>query len=85
MRFYITNLFQEEIDKLREEGKFVYHLRGYDDPSEGGSFFATIEPRVWVNNVGQIVTSEEIEFKDGYVDYDKFAEENEEVEEVDLV
>ncbi len=37
---------QKLINKLREEGKFVYHLRNYD---EGDGF--TIEHRVWVNNI----------------------------------
>lgn len=86
MRFYVDTLTDEEKAKAKAEGKFVYDLRGYDDYSEGESFFATIEPSVWANNVGNIVTSEKLDFvQSDYIDYEEWANDNEEVESIEEV
>lgn len=58
---------QELINKLRAEGKFVYHLRDYD---EGDGF--TIEHRVWVNNIGNLVTNWDILEDKDYLDCEEF-------------
>lgn len=58
---------QELINKLRAEGKFVYHLRNYD---EGDGF--TIEHRVWVNNIGNLVTNWDILEDKDYLDCKDF-------------
>lgn len=61
MKYWETDFCREEqpvIDKLREDGYFVYGLRD----GEGDHY--TIEPKVYVNNIGFIVTDEPIKFHD---------------------
>ena len=61
MKYWETDFCREEqpvIDKLREDGYFVYGLRD----GEGDHY--TIEPKVYVNNIGFIVTDEPIMFHD---------------------
>lgn len=60
IRYYFTDFTvknQELINKLREDGKFVYHLRDYDS-DEGNGF--TIEKRVWVNRLGFLITDTDL-------------------------
>ena len=59
MRYYETNFRNWEqvlIDELRKEGYFVYGIR------DGEGIHYTIEPRVYVNNIGFLVTDKEIVF-----------------------
>ncbi len=59
MRYYETNFQNWEqvlIDELRKEGYFVYGIR------DGEGIHYTIEPRVYVNNIGFLVTDKEIVF-----------------------
>ena len=59
MRYWETDFCREEqpvIDKLREKGYFVYGLR------DGEGEHYTVEPKVYVNNIGFIVTDEPIKF-----------------------
>lgn len=59
MKFWETDFCREEqsvIDKLRQDGYFVYGLR------DGEGEHYTIEPKVYVNNIGFIVTDEPIKF-----------------------
>ena len=83
MKFYIIGerLTDEEKEELKKQGKFVAEIREAEDNEE--SFYGTIEPSVWVNHIATIVTDEEIDFSntmDNCIDYEEFAEENEEVE-----
>lgn len=55
-KYYITDFYRWEqvlIDQLRKEGKYVYGLRSTDS---GGGF--SIAHRVYVNNIGFIITDE---------------------------
>nr|WP_297765838.1 hypothetical protein [uncultured Butyrivibrio sp.] len=59
MRYYETNFYRYEqplIDELRKEGYFVYGIR------DGEGVHSTIEPKVFVNNIGFLVTDTEIKF-----------------------
>ncbi len=59
MRYYETNFYRYEqplIDELRKEGYFVYGIR------DGEGVHYTIEPKVFVNNIGFLVTDAEIKF-----------------------
>lgn len=84
MKFTLYDVDDIERAVFIQKGLHVYDLRATDDCSAIG----TIEPDVWVNNVGNIVTNEKIVFEnkqDKFADYEKFAEENEEVEIEDLL
>lgn len=58
---------QNVITQLRNNGKFVYHLRD----AEGDGF--TIERIVWVNRIGFLVTDTELKF-DEYMTGAEFAD-----------
>ena len=62
---------QPLINKLRAEGKHVYHLR---DNGQGNDW--TVEERVYVNNIGFVVTDTKMELPMGY---EKFVSMGEEV------
>ena len=84
MRYYeCDKLSSRERDKLERKGLYCYDLRLSDD----GSYIATIEKNVIVNNCGSIITDREIEFKDFYdfVDYDDFVSNNDYVEMFELL
>ena len=57
--------------ELKRKGFYVYEIRQGDN-------FNTIEPSVWVNHIGSVITLQPIKFdKYGVVDYNKFCEHNE--------
>ena len=68
MRYYETNFYRWEqplIDELRSRGYFVYHLRDTED----GHY--QVEKRVYVNNIGFVVTDEELDLSSGFMrDYE---------------
>jgi len=81
MRFCLYDCDTDEREKLESEGLFVYDLRLDDNCCD----IATIEPYVWVNNGGNIVTSDKIIFlhdEDNFVDFETFCENNEQVDEL---
>ena len=82
MKYCLYDVFDDyERRKLESQHLHVYDLRLNDDGDE----IATIEPHVWVNNCGTIVTEEEIKFpneQDKFVDFEEFCSNNDEVEEL---
>ena len=70
-KYYITDFYRYEqplIDQLRKEGKFVYGLR---DADSGNGF--SIAHRVYVNNIGFIITDEPLPLIDDlYLNDDDF-------------
>lgn len=59
MNYLITDFCRDDqpvINKLREDGYFVYGLRD----GEGDHY--TVEPKVFINNIGFVVTDKPIEF-----------------------
>lgn len=80
MKYYETDYIDEtERKKLEQKGLFCYDIRSGDN----GEIAATIEKRVMVNNVGHIITNEEIEFKNDFIIYDNFIESNNNVSSID--
>jgi hypothetical protein len=68
---------KEEKQQMRKQGLFVYELRGNDGSVDADSLIATIEPKVWVNNVGSLIADKTIDFGDfGWYDYDYWADNN---------
>ena len=72
MQYMITDFFRYEqplINQLRSEGKFVYGLR------DGEGIHFTIEPKVFVNNIGFLITDTELDLGQDEVlsDVDFFA------------
>ena len=72
MQYMITDFFRYEqplINQLRSEGKFVYGLR------DGNGIHFTIEPKVFVNNIGFLITDTELDLGQDEVlsDVDFFA------------
>lgn len=70
MRYYFTDFFRWEqplITQLREDGYFVYHLRSHD---EGPGF--NIEHRVYVNNIGFLITDTELDLPEFGIDDKEF-------------
>ncbi len=72
MQYMITDFFRYEqplINQLRSEGKFVYGLR------DGDGIHFTIEPKVFVNNIGFLITDTELDLGQDEVlsDVDFFA------------
>lgn len=82
MKFLITNsLNKKERKEIEEKGLFCYELRDTDL----GNGIATIEDKVLVNNIGSIITNEELMFendKNG-IDYIEFIINNKQVESID--
>lgn len=77
MKYLETHyLDEEERNKCKEKGLFVYDLRG----SDTGRDIACIEKSVLVNRIGCIVTNEEIplgdKYPDNYKDYEEFTKDN---------
>lgn len=57
MQYYFTDFYHWEqvlINKLRENGLYVYHLR------DGNGTHFTIEKRVLINRIGFLVTDQEL-------------------------
>lgn len=86
MKFYIDGerFTEQEKEDFKKQGKYVAEIREAEDNES--SFYGTIEPFVLVNHIASIITNEEIDFskyEDKAIDYEKFAEENEEVESID--
>lgn len=77
MKYYLTDLTREEKKELQDKGYNVYDLRLADNGSE----IATIENSVWVNNCGNIITSEKLEIDD-FIDYYDFCSNNDLVEDL---
>ena len=72
MQYMITDFFRYEqplINQLRSEGKFVYGLR------DGEKNHFSIEPKVFVNNIGFLITDTELDLGQDEVlsDVDFFA------------
>lgn len=68
----ISALYTEDwIDRASvPEGLFVYDLRGSDDGDEP---FATVEPRVFANFSGSVVTKQELPMTEGaYAEIEEF-------------
>ena len=70
MRYYFTDFCRSEqpvINRLRNEGKFVYALRdGEADVDDDMRY--TIEHRVFVNRIGFLVTDTDLNIEpDGYM------------------
>ncbi len=84
MKFLITDSKSErEKREIRSRGLYCYDLRLSDD----GDKIATIETSVTVNNVGSIITNEQIIIVDkinqNYVDYESFIVNNEQVDKIE--
>lgn len=60
---------QELINKLRAEGKFVYHLR------DGEGIHYSVEERVYVNNIGFVVTDTKLDLPMTDVEFASMGEE----------
>lgn len=75
---------KEEKQQMRKQDLYVYELRGYDGTENyslgkcsNQGLIATIEPKVWVNNVGSLIADKAIDFGDfGWYDYDYWTENN---------
>ena len=84
MKYLVTDTLNKN-ERLAYEmkGLFCYDLRD----SDYGNDIATIEKRVIVNNIGSILTDEEIDMgKSGFVDYYEFCSNNDQVYEIkDLI
>lgn len=87
MKYCLYNCFETERQELENKGLYVYDLRLDDNCCE----IATIEPHVWVNNGGNIVTNERIIFtkglshfhdEDNFEDFEEFCNSNEQVENI---
>lgn len=86
MKFYIdgARFTKEEKENLRKQGKYVAEVREAEDNPD--SFYGTIEPSVLVNHIASIITNEEIDFskyENATIDFEEFAEKNEEVESIE--
>ncbi|MBR3281605.1 MAG: hypothetical protein IKI57_07235 [Clostridia bacterium] len=63
MNYYIDSkrYINEEKQKYLNQGIFINDLRGYDGSEKNSiAFIASIEPSVFVNHVGSIMTKENI-------------------------
>lgn len=60
---------QELINKLRAEGKYVYHLR------DGEGIHYSVEERVYVNNIGFVVTDTKLDLPMSDVEFVGMGEE----------
>lgn len=61
MQYYFTDFYYWEqvlINKLRENGLYVYHIR------DGNGTCITIEKRVLINRIGFLVTDQELPLQD---------------------
>ena len=84
MKYLITHsLNKNEVLGYEMSGLFCYELRD----SDFGNDIASIEKKVIVNNVGSIITDEEIDMgKNDFVDYNEFCSNNEQVSKIkDLI
>ncbi len=73
MKYQFTNFKPSEqqlINDLRAQGKFIYALRNVDDLAY------TIEKRVYVNNIGFLITDEELPLRNGVLTDVEFSELN---------
>ena len=77
MKYLVTDTLNNNERIVHEmEGLFCYDLRD----SDFGNAIATIEKRVFVNNIGSILTDEEINMRNyDFVDYNDFCMKNEQV------
>lgn len=73
MKYQFTNFKPSEqqlMNDLRAQGKFIYALRNVDDLAY------TIEKRVYVNNIGFLITDEELPLRNGVLTGIEFSELN---------
>ncbi len=78
MKYYLTCLERQEIRELLAKGYYVYQIRCNPD------WHDTIEKNVFINNMGEIITKEEIDFKNkDYVLYNAFCKKNKSVESIE--
>ena len=73
MKYQFTDFVPSEqqlMNDIRAQGKFIYALRD----QEGQGY--TIEKRVYVNNIGFLITDEELPLKDGVLSSSEFSELN---------
>lgn len=73
MKYQFTNFKPSEqqiMNDLRAQGKFIYALRNVDDLAY------TIEKRVYVNNIGFLITDEELPLRNGVLTDVEFSELN---------
>ncbi len=73
MKYQFTNFVPSEqqlMNDLRAQGKFIYALRNVDDLAY------TIERRVYVNNIGFLITDEELPLRNGVLTDVEFGELN---------
>lgn len=73
MKYQFTNFKPNEqqlMNDLRVQGKFIYALRNVDDLAY------TIEKRVYVNNIGFLITDEELPLRNGVLTDVEFSELN---------
>lgn len=74
MKYLSDCLSREQVKELRAKGYYVYQIRFNLD------WHNTIEKNVFVNNMGEIITKEEIDFKNkDYVLYNAFCKKNKSV------
>lgn len=72
------SLERQEIRELQAKGYYVYQIRFNPD------WHDTIEKNVLINNMGEIITKEEIDFKNkDYVLYNAFCKKNKIVESIE--
>lgn len=81
MKYLITHsLSKDEKTDFEKQGLYCYDLRDSDE----GNGIASIEKRVIVNNVGSIITNEEIKlgtkYEESFVDFEKFINSNQSVD-----
>lgn len=86
MKFYVDGerFTEQEKEDFKKQGKYVAEIREAEDNEN--SFYGTIEPSVLVNHIASIITNEEIDFskyEDETIDYEQFAEENEQVDSIE--
>lgn len=78
MKYYLTCLESQEIRELLAKGYCVYQIRFNPD------WHDTIEKNVFINNMGEIITKEEIDFKNkDYVLYNAFCKKNKIVDSIE--
>lgn len=78
MKYYLTCLESQEIRELLAKGYYVYQIRFNPD------WHDTIEKNVFINNMGEIITKEEIDFKNkDYVLYNAFCKKNKIVDSIE--
>lgn len=72
MKYQYASFTREDqpiIDRLRAEGKFVYHLR------DGEGIHFTICERAYVNNIGFVVTDTKLDLPMTDVEFESMGEE----------